>query len=93
VAAILVVVVEPLIGLLLTLLFRRAPGAVPAAAGAALAVVPLVSPFSIPHGPTTLVSLLISLLIGTGLERRVTLLFLAAIVVVARNHRSFPCLP
>src|SRR3954468_18531461 len=58
VAAILVVVVHPLVGLSLALLLRGAAGAVAAAVLAALAVVALVGAATVPHGFHALVSFL-----------------------------------
>jgi glucose-6-phosphate-specific signal transduction histidine kinase len=76
VAAVLVVIVDALIGLTLALLLGGAAGTIAAAILAALAIVPLV-------GAT-------ELLASARLDRLVPLLLLASIVVVPRDHWRSP---
>src|SRR3954468_17198394 len=88
VAAILVVVVHPLVGLTLALLFRCAAGAVAAAVLAALAVVPLVGAAPVSHGFHALVPFLRGRRVRALVHGRMALLLLAPVVVVPRNHGS-----
>lgn len=86
VAAVLVVIVHPLIGLSLTLLLRCPSSTVASAVLPPFAVLPFVRPASITQCFGALVPRLRGCSVDALLDRHVAFLLLASIVVVACNH-------
>src|SRR4051794_34845521 len=88
VTPVLAFVVHVLVGLTLALLLGRAACAVTASVDAALAIVPLVGAAAVPQRLAALVTLLGSGRVRALADRRMAFLLFAAVVVMARGHRS-----